>query len=148
MKTQTLLATILALAILVFSFETADAALGVWNFRSTLNIKGTSAGYAGKMVRKLGNGQWSADIVSYTDHPPVVISLGWTYFTAREACNGTITQQIIKGGKLVSGTQIATGTFVTPKICKQTHYGYSIGKHEIKGTRTWTPEWSHGDPLP
>ena len=148
MRIKTLLGIFLATMILVLSFQTANATLGVWDLKVTANIKGNSLGYAGKMVRKLGTGQWSADIVSYTDLPPVVITLGWTYFTARETCNGVITQQVIKGGTSVSGTQIATGTFMTPRACSGTRYGYSIGKHELKGSKTWTPEWSHGDVVP
>jgi len=148
MKTKILFITILVTVMLAFSYQSASATLGVWDIWAKANIKGASYGYAGKMVRKLSSVQWAGDIVSYTNYPPVAITLGWTYFTTRETCNGTITQQVIKGPTSVYNTQIATTTFMSTKSCSGTRYGYSIGKHELKGSITWTPEWSHGDPLP
>ncbi|MGC1375021.1 MAG: hypothetical protein WA821_02290 [Anaerolineales bacterium] len=149
MKTKTLLGIVFAIAVLAASFESAGATLGLWSYKGVANIKGTSYGYTGKMVRKIADGRWAADIVSYTDYPPVKITLGWTYFTARETCDGRVRNQIIKGGTAVWSAQIATTTYMRPQPCVGgTRYGYSIGKHELKGTFTWMPEWSHGEILP
>lgn len=142
-------AIFLAFLFSLIAYQIAEATLGVWEIKGKANIQGSSYGYAGKMVRKILSGQWAADIVSYTNYPPVAISLGWTYFTARETCNGNITQQVIKGGTLVYSTQRATTTFMNSLPCGGTRAGYSIGKHELLGTSvSWRPEWSHGDWIP
>lgn len=148
MKTKVLLSTILTAAILISTFQMASATLGDWEILGKANIQGSSFAYAGKMVRKLSSAQWAGDIVSYTDYPPVAISLGWTYFTTRETCNGSITQQVQKGGTSVYGTQVAATTFMNTMTCNGTRYGYSLGKHEFLGSIIWRPEWLHGDYLP
>lgn len=79
------------------------------------------------------------------------MTLGWTYFTTRETCNGSIKQQTLKGGTSVYGTQIADTTFMNTMQCNGTRYGYVLGKHEFKNSNNvivWSPEWPHGEQIP
>ena len=133
------------------SFQIVKASLGSWTCYSMANIQGSSFGYACKMVRKLSSVQWGGDIVSYTDYPQVSMTLGWTYFTTRETCNGTLKQQVVKGGLSVYATQRANTTFMSTMSCAGTRYGYVLGKHEFKNSSNvivWSPEWTHGENLP
>jgi hypothetical protein len=148
MKTKIPLSIMISLALLIVFSQVASASLGAWEYRGVGIIKGSSYGYTGKMVRKLSSVLWAGDIVSYTDYPPVVISLGWDWFTTKETCNGNFIQQTQKGGTLVSGTQIATGTYMNTKTCSGNRVGWSLGKHRLIGDTTKTLDWSKGELLP
>jgi len=87
MKTWRITVILLVCIVLLVEVQPAFAALGSWVLRiSWNNFSGTSDAWSGRMVRKLSSSQWAADIVSYTDTPPITITLGWTYFSATERC--------------------------------------------------------------
>jgi hypothetical protein len=108
---------------------------------SWLNFSGKSDAYSGKTVRKLQSVpmQWVADIFSYTDFPPLVITLGWRSFSATERCNTTPMQNVQGLPTSIPNSEIAASIFVTPKSCSGTRYGKSSGNHEFKfGGKTVT----------
>lgn len=116
MKTSRVVIVLLACGVLLFGLvQPAHATLGGWTIKySWMNFSGTSDALSGRMVRKLVTtpAQWVVDIVSYTDYPPITITLGWTYSSATERCGTVIKQNVQGGAKSVSGNQIANGIFV------------------------------------
>jgi hypothetical protein len=153
MKTSRVVIVLLACGVLLFGLvQPAHATLGGWTIKySWMNFSGTSDALSGRMVRKLVTtpAQWVADIVSYTDYPPITITLGWTYSSATERCGTVIKQNVQGGAKSVSGNQIANSIFVNTMSCSLTRYGSSNGKNEFKygGTTKWD-EWSQQEIIP
>jgi len=118
---------------------------------SWINFSGSSDAISAKMVRKLGTtpAKWAADIASYTDNPPITITLGWTYFSATEKCGSVIKQNIQGGARSVQKKETANGIFVTTMSCSSTRYGKSAGKHEYKfGGNTVRDDWYQQDVIP
>lgn len=152
-KTQNGIVSLLILIMLLFaSIQPVFATLGGWTLKiSWINFTGTSDAYSGKMVRKLVStpAQWAADIVSYTDFPPLTITLGWTYFSATERCGTVIKQNIQGGARSVSAQQTAFTIFVNTMSCSSTRYGSSNGKHEYKyGGITKQHDWPQQEVIP
>ncbi len=71
--------------------------------------------------------------------------VGWTYFTTRELCGDTITNQTIKGGTSIPGTEIADTTFMTTVYCSGNRQGQVRGNHEVKGDYTATKDWTKSE---
>lgn len=121
------------------------ATLGVETWRiSWVNFSGSSDAISGKMVRKLSGtpARWAADIASYTDNPPVSITLGWTYSSATEKCGSVIKQNIQGGARSIHTDETAHTILVSTMSCNSTRYGKNAGRHEFKyGGNTVRDDW-------
>lgn len=132
-------------------FQISFATLGVWTSRiSWLNFSGSSDAESAKMVRKLQSipPKWAADIASYTDNPPIVITLGWRYFSATEFCDGEPVENIQGGQESVQNDEIASTIFVQTHQCSGTRHGRSSGNHEFIYGQTVTDDWSKTEEIP
>lgn len=139
-------------SLLLVIIQPAYATLGVWSSRmSWINFSGSSDAISAKMVRKLINvpAKWAADIASYTDNPPITITLGWTYFSATEKCGSVVKQNIQGGARSVQKKETAKSIIVSTMSCSSTRYGKSSGRHEYKyGGNTVRDDWYQQDVIP
>ena len=149
MKTKIFSIAILTTIMLVFSAHTVLATLGWWtNVCSGAKVQGNSYGCGGKRVSKPSSSLWLAEMASYTE-PSIAISVGWTYWTARGICNGSINQQDVKGGKSVVQTSTYDYQYMTVLSCSGTRVGQVLGKHEVIGNLyTWRYDWTQSDTIP
>lgn len=149
MKTKLFLSTVLAITIVIISFQTAFATLGVWTqWNSGAPVQGNSYGCGSKRVSKPTSTVWLGEIGSCTS-PAIAIPVGWTYWTSRERCNGTITQQVVHGGRSVVATSTYDYQYMTSLACGGTRAGQVLGKHEVKGNIfVWYTDWTQSDTVP
>ena len=150
MKTKVFSIAILTTLILALSVQTAFALLGWWtNSCSSAKVQGNSYGCGGKRVSKPSSLLWLAEISSYTN-PSISIPVGWTYWTARGRCNGSITQQDINGGRSVTAVSTYDYQYMTVLPCPGgTRAGQVLGRHEVKGNIfIWQYDWTQSDTIP
>jgi hypothetical protein len=108
---------------------------------------GNSLGASGKKVSKLSSSQWLAEITSFTS-PATVAAVGWTYWTSRELCNGTITQQKIHVARSVSSTSTYDYQYMASLACSKPHVGQVWGRNEVKGNLSiYSDEWTKSDSI-
>jgi hypothetical protein len=149
MKTKTFSVAILTTLILALSVQTAFALLGVWENRcSSAKVQGNSYGCGGKRVSKPSSSVWLAEISSYTS-PSLSIPVGWTYWTARGRCNGSINQQDVNSGRSVTAVSTYDYQYMTVLSCTGTRAGQVLGRHEVKGNLfIWLYDWTKSDTIP
>lgn len=149
MKTRIFLMTILTTIMLVFSAQTVLATLGWWsNVCSGIKVQGNSYGCGAKRVSKPLSSLWLAEISSYTESP-IAIPVGWTYWTARGRCNGTINQQDVNGGRSVVQTSTYDYQYMPVLSCSGAKAGQVLGKHEVKGNLyIWRSDWTQAEIIP
>lgn len=149
MKFKIFLSIVLAAIVLITNFQTVFATLGWWtNICSGARVQGNSYGCGGKRVSKPLSTLWLAEISSYTS-PSIAIPVGWTYWTSRGRCNGTITQQVVHSGRSVVATSTYDYQYMTILACSGTRAGQVLGNHEVKGNiYIWRYDWTQSETVP
>ncbi|MDD2920942.1 MAG: hypothetical protein PHQ36_01535 [Anaerolineales bacterium] len=137
MKIKIFLLALTATIILVANFQPALA--GSWMYHySAVYVQATSYGGGGKKISKISNTQWLAEISTITTPGLATVPVGWTYWTSRELCNGSIKSQKIHSGRSV---RTSTGTtynyqYMTTQSCSiGTRTAQVLGKHEVLGSK-------------
>ena len=124
------LSTILLITILAITVTPAFATLGYWYYiLFAVNISGNSDAFSGKMVCDTWGPYWSANIVTFTDYPPVDLNLGWNWFSGTEKCDYDYIQNVQGGARYITNDQTANTVYLYAQYCNGTRYGLSGGKH-------------------
>ena len=152
MNKKLIITPIICAILLIGNIAHASATAGTWYLHLfAINVSGDSDGYSGKMVNNLADGTtWGANIVTYTDYPPVTLMMGWNYFSGTEKC-GTIVKQNVQGSaRYTSAQQTASTIYLTKMGCGGTRYGSSNGKHIVSspGGTNYYDEWSQTEQIP
>ena len=139
MKTKQLpVSLVLALLIAVIIVNTALAySKNVWyyNYVGSSDAKGTVS---------VNNGEtkWTAKIQSKIVNPQTSINvIGRTWWTVRELCEATWTQNFQYGGAYKSGggSSYSASKSVTKQHCTGMRFGRSMGGHDFN--HTGVPRW-------
>lgn len=105
---------------------------------------------AQKDVIRTGN-TWNGDIWSHTNTGNAIGTIGWTWWTIRETCNGSITLQYQYGGQALYNASAISDIAVAavqPCAVPSKQYGHVLGTHDFKnGSDTWNPYWEHVEKL-
>jgi hypothetical protein len=149
MKNRILQIAMTASIILIVNYQIASAALGVWTQQSSAAyVQGTSRAVGAKKVSKLSSTTWLGEISSSIS-PSISIPVGWTYWTSRERCNGSIKQQVIHSGRSVTQTSTYDYQYMSTLACGGTRAGQVLGNHEVKGSLlTWYDDWTQSETIP
>ncbi|NOT06366.1 MAG: hypothetical protein HOP27_17375 [Anaerolineales bacterium] len=147
MKIRVFLTAIATAIILIANFQPALAGSWVYHY-SAIQVQATSYGGGGKRVSKISNALWLAEISSITT-PAIAIPVGWTYWTSREVCNGSIKQQAIHPGRSVVQTSTYDYQYMNTMTCSSTRSGQVLGKHEVKGSiYIYRDDWTQSEYIP
>jgi len=125
-------------------------ALGIYTVRSVLayattsypNFAGVTTAVALKDVWVVSDTSWNAHVKSYTTNPVRNIgTIGWTWWTFRDTCNGNIIDNWVKPGYARYGASEAWDTGVDDRdYCNGSYRGWSLGTHDFKeGDSIWRP---------
>lgn len=99
----------------------------------------------------VGNSVWNGGIYSHTQDGTAISSIGWTYWTFRELCNGVIkSQTVVQGAAIPNSSGVSDLGVDVFNACSYTRQGHVLGNHEFKniGYPNWYKDWVHGEPLP
>lgn len=113
--------------------------------RTYSNFAGVTDAVALKDVWIVDSVNWNAHIKSYTTNPVYNIgTIGWTWWTHRETCNGNIVDNYTHSGYALYGASSVFDTGVDDRdACDGSHLGWSLGKHDFKHNGSeWRPEFS------
>jgi hypothetical protein len=85
---------------------------------------------------------WTGTIYSVADQP--IGTIGWTWWTTRETCNGTIYHQDVHAARASYGDDREVDAHTDDFYCGAApHKVYVLGKHQFKeGTDSWYPEFT------
>ncbi len=151
MKIKIVLIVTAVAIILIANFQPALAGSWVYHY-SGVYVQATSYGGGGKRVSKVSNALWLAEISSITTPGIATVPVGWTYWTSREVCNGSI-----KPGQVIHSPRSAptsSGTtydyqYMTTQSCSGTRSGQVLGKHEVKGSKyIYREDWTQSEYIP
>lgn len=88
---------------------------------------------------------WNGRIRSYTTNPVYDIgTIGFTWWTFRETCDGNIIDNWVQSGYVEYGDSDVLDIGVDDRDpCSGSHLGWSLGTHDFKhGGDTWRPNFS------
>ncbi len=98
-----------------------------------------------------GINSWNGDIWSHTQDGSAIGTIGWTWWTIRETCTGSITTQYQYGGQaLYNASAISDIAVDTISYCWHPpgRNGHVLGTHDFKhGSDIWNPYWEHNEKL-
>lgn len=76
--------------------------------------------------------RWSASVYSYMNPSVAIGTIGYSYWTVREKCDGTITHQINYGGAVVyNSSSMWDSSAQTKHTCYSNRTGESLGNHDF-----------------
>lgn len=116
--------------------------------RTQPNFAGVTTAVARQDVWIVNTTSWNAHIRSFTQNPAYNIgTIGWTWWTFRDTCNGIIVDNAVKGGQVSYGANLKWDTGVNDRETCANYRIWSLGRHDFKhGTNTWQPEFSTNEP--
>lgn len=105
---------------------------------------------APKDVVRVGS-DWNGYIWGHTNNGNAIGTIGWTWWTIRETCSGTIISQYQYGGQvLYNASAISDIAVDSISYCASpsNQHGRVLGTHDFKnGSDTWNPYWEHVEQL-
>jgi len=112
------------------------------------NFAGVTDAKAKKDVWIVNITSWNGHIRSYTTNPVYNIgTIGWTWWTFRDTCNGVIVDNWVNGGHAAYGDSDEWDTGVDDRETCGNYLIWSLGKHDFKqGSSIWRPEFSTNEP--
>ena len=112
------------------------------------NFAGVTRAVARQDVWIVNATSWNAHIRSFTESPAYNIgTIGWTWWTFRDTCNGIIVDNWVKPGQVSYGANLKWDTGVDDRETCTNYRIWSLGRHDFKhGTSTWQPELSTNEP--
>jgi hypothetical protein len=138
----------LCILVAVFISTTTSSVLAS---RSTYS---SSVGGTGVVAQKdvvRSGGSWNGYIWSHTNTGYAIGTIGWTWWTIRETCSGTIISQYQYGGQVLYNASAINDVAVdTVSFCANpsNQHGRVLGTHDFKnGSDTWNPYWEHVEKL-
>jgi len=125
-------------------------ALGVYQVHNVLayattsypNFAGVTTAVALKDVWVVNSTSWDAKVQSYTTNPVRNIgTIGWTWWTFRDTCNGVIIDNWVQPGSVRYGASNHWDVGVDDRDpCGGSYRGWSLGTHDFKeGDSIWRP---------
>lgn len=148
MKKLAIAVTALAVALMMISQVNTVLAYATRTFD---NFAGVTDAKAMKDLWVVSSSAWNAKIRSYTTNPVYDIgTIGWTWWTVRELCDGNIIDQSQYGGHAEYGDSDAWDiSFQALDDCGGTHQGAVLGTHDFKhGGSEWRPYFDTQESLP
>lgn len=95
---------------------------------------------------------WDAGVSSEMENPRISIgTIGWSWWTVRETCNGNFLLNQQYGGSVSYNTYVKSQTrSYFRHACSGTHQGWSMGNHDFyqSGYAHITPYWEYWGYLP
>lgn len=133
--------------VLVASFVFAKSAYALQTQIFT-NFAGVTTAVAMKDVWVVNSTSWNAHVRSYTNNPNYNIgTIGWTWWTFRDTCNGIIIDNAVKGGQVSYGANLKWDTGVNDRETCSNYRIWSMGGHDFKhGSSIWQPEVHTDEP--
>lgn len=140
----------LCILVAVFISTTASSVLaGIPRTTYYGSVGGTGVVAQKDVVRS--GGSWNGYIWSHTNNGNAIGTIGWTWWTIRETCNGSITLQYQYGGQVLYNSSAISDIAVAsmqPCAYPLNQYGRVLGTHDFKnGSATWNPYWEHAEKL-
>ena len=125
-------------------------AFGIYQVHSVLayattsypNFAGVTTAVALKDVWVVDSNSWNAKVQSYTTNPVRNIgTIGWTWWTFRDTCNGVIIDNWVQPGSVRYGANNHWDVGVDDRdFCSGSYRGWSMGVHDFKeGSSIWRP---------
>lgn len=106
------------------------------------NFAGVTTAIALKDVWIVNNTSWNAYVESYTTNPVRNIgTIGWTWWTFRDTCNGVMIDNWVQPGSVRYGASRHWDVGVDDRDpCGGSYQGWSMGTHDFKeGNSIWRP---------